>query len=92
MRAQKVILDFDLALLYAVQTKYLKKSGRRNIERFPTDFMFELTQQEYHFLRTQFASLENGKGNHSKYPSDFIYIVFCTPIPQMVRPGNRNLK
>lgn len=68
LREQKVILDFDLALLYGVQTKRLKESVRRNIERFPPDFMFELTQQEYHFLRTQFASLENGKGKHSKYP------------------------
>lgn len=63
LREQKVILDFDLALLYGVQTKRLKESVRRNIERFPPDFMFELTQQEYHFLRTQFASLENGKGS-----------------------------
>ncbi|MBW0161605.1 MAG: ORF6N domain-containing protein [Sediminibacterium sp. Gen4] len=68
LREQKVMLDFDLALLYGVQTKRLKESVRRNIERFPPDFMFELSQQEYHSLRTQFASLENGKGKHSKYP------------------------
>jgi hypothetical protein len=67
VRGQKVMLDFDLAVLYEVETKRLKEAVRRNINRFPSDFMFELTRDEYNFLRTQFASLENGKGKFSKF-------------------------
>jgi hypothetical protein len=63
------MLDFDLALLYAVETKRLKEATRRNKDRFPSDFMFQLTQEEYRLLRTQFASLEEkGKGRgYAKY-------------------------
>lgn len=46
LRGQKVIIDTDLALLYGVSTKYLKQQVRRNFERFPADFVFELTQNE----------------------------------------------
>ena len=68
LRGQRVMLDFDLALLYNTETKRLKEAVRRNIARFPDDFMFELTNQEYNSLRTQFASLKNLKrGEHSKY-------------------------
>ena len=52
IRGQKVMLDFDLAELYEVPTKALKQAVRRNIERFPEDFMFELTGQEYRLLRS----------------------------------------
>jgi hypothetical protein len=62
------MLDFDLATLYLVETKRLKMAVRRNIERFPVDFMYELTQQEYQSLRTQFESLKIGRGLHPKYP------------------------
>lgn len=69
IRGQQVLLDFDLAKLYGTQTKRLKEAVRRNIERFPKDFMFELTQEEYAVLRTQIASLKSsGRGRHSKYP------------------------
>jgi len=67
VRGQKVMLDFDLAALYEVETKRLKEAVRRNINRFPSDFMFELTRDEYNFLRTQIASLESGKGKFSKF-------------------------
>ncbi len=68
IRGQKVLLDFDLAELYETETKRLKEAVRRNMERFPSDFMFELTKDEYNTLRTQFASLDNqGRGKHSKY-------------------------
>ena len=50
------MLDFDLAVLYEVETKRLKEAVRRNSKRFPSDFMFELTIDEYAGLRTQFAS------------------------------------
>jgi phage regulator Rha-like protein len=68
IRGQRVLLDFDLALLYETETKRLKEAVRRNKDRFPSDFMFELTNEEYKSLRTQFATLENtGRGRHSKY-------------------------
>lgn len=59
------MLDSDLATLYAVETKQLKRQVRRNIERFPEDFMFELTQVEYEILRSQFGTLR--RGEHAKY-------------------------
>lgn len=65
IRNQKVMLDSDLAALYQVDTKQLKRQVRRNIERFPQDFMFELTREEYEFLRSQFGTLK--RGEHSKY-------------------------
>ncbi len=68
IRGQKVLLDFDLAELYETETKRLKEAVRRNMERFPSDFMFELTKDEYNTLSTQFATLDNrGRGKHSKY-------------------------
>jgi hypothetical protein len=56
IRNQKVMLDSDLAELYQVETKQLKRQVRRNIERFPDDFMFELNQQEFENLRSQFGT------------------------------------
>lgn len=67
IRGQKVILDYDLSELYEVETRVLKQAVRRNIHRFPEDFMFEITRDEYHFLRSQIVTLENGRGKHSKY-------------------------
>ena len=68
IRDHKVMLDRDLAELYGVETKRLKEQVRRNISRFPEDFMFELSITEEALLRSQFATLE-GKGKHSKYLS-----------------------
>jgi phage regulator Rha-like protein len=62
------MLDRDLAELYGVETSQLKRAVRRNIDRFPSDFMFELTIKEKYSLRCQFGTLE-GKGKHSKYLS-----------------------
>ena len=56
IRGQKVMLDNDLAELYTVETKQLKRQVRRNMERFPEDFMFELTQQEFEISRSQFGT------------------------------------
>jgi len=56
IRQQKVMLDNDLAELYAVDTKQLKRQVKRNSERFPEDFMFVLTQQEFDNLRSQFGT------------------------------------
>lgn len=65
IREQKVILDFYLAELYGVETKLLKRSVRRNINRFPPDFMFVLNKDEYNSLRCQIGSLK--RGMHAKY-------------------------
>ncbi len=65
LRGQRVMLDFDLAALYKVETKRLKEAVRRNIERFPDDFMFELSTKEFKILRTQFATSSWGG---SRYP------------------------
>ncbi len=60
IRGQKVMLDFDLAELYEVETKRLKEAVRRNTNHFPTDFMFELTKNEFENLRTQIATSKRG--------------------------------
>jgi hypothetical protein len=67
IRGKKVMLDMDLAKLYDVETKALKQAVRRNINRFPEDFMFQLTKEEWIILRSQIVTLEGGKGNHPKY-------------------------
>ena len=65
MRSVKVMLDKDLSELYGVETKVLKQAVRRNIDRFPADFMFELTKEENQSLRSQNVTLK--RGQHSKY-------------------------
>jgi hypothetical protein len=57
IREQRVMLDFHLAELYEVETKVLKQAVRRNIDRFPKDFMFEISMEEYRNLRSQFVTL-----------------------------------
>jgi len=66
IRGERVMIDRDLAELYGVETKQLKRQVRRNIDRFPEDFMFELTKEEYDVLRRQFGTLKRGR--HAKYP------------------------
>lgn len=56
IRGQKVMLDKDLAQMYAVETNYLKRQVKRNIERFPEDFMFELNIKELQILRRQIGT------------------------------------
>ena len=56
IRGQRIMLDFDLAGIYGVTTKRLKEQFRRNAERFPNDFAFELTNQELTNLRSQIAA------------------------------------
>jgi len=65
LRSQKVMLDMDLSILYEIDNKQLKRQVRRNIERFPEDFMFELNSKEYNSLRSQIGTLN--RGAHSKY-------------------------
>jgi hypothetical protein len=67
LRKEKVMLDFHLAELYQVKTKALKQAVRRNIDRFPDDFMFELTQEEWSNLRSQFVTSSSDWGG-IRYP------------------------
>ena len=65
IRGQKVMLDRDLATLYGVETKRLNEQVKRNIKRFPEDFMFQLTKDEC--LRSQIVTLYEKQGQHLKY-------------------------
>jgi len=67
LRGQRVIVDAELAALYGVETKRLNEQVRRNLGRFPADFMFTLDQEEWEALRSQFATLKTGRGQHRKY-------------------------
>jgi hypothetical protein len=67
LRGHKVMLDTDLAALYGVSTKRFNEQVRRNHSRFPVDFMFQLTGEEWDALRSQFATLNAGRGRHRKY-------------------------
>jgi len=67
MRGQRVILDADLATLYGVETGRLNEQVRRNAGRFPADFMFTLSQEDWNALRSQIAILKAGRGQHRKY-------------------------
>lgn len=67
LRNQRVMLDSDLATLYGVTTKRFNEQVRRNLERFPADFMFQLGASETGPLRSQIATLKPGRGQHRKY-------------------------
>ena len=67
IRGKQVMLDSDLALIYDVDVKRLNEQVKRNNERFPEQFMFKLSTEEYNFLRSQIATLETKKGSHRKY-------------------------
>ena len=71
IRGQQVMIDRDLAELYGVETKVLNQAVKRNIERFPERFMFQLTKDEMLLLescsRSQIVTLKNGRGQHNKY-------------------------
>ena len=76
IRGQRVILDRDLAALYQVETRVLNQAVKRNIERFPDDFMFQLTKEEVEFLKSQIVILETDENMSS----------------QIVMTSNENLK
>lgn len=69
IRGLSVMMDYDLAELYETETRVLKQAVNRNIERFPGDFMFQLTKDEHQTLRSQVVILNKpaGRGQHSKY-------------------------
>jgi ORF6N domain len=71
IRGHRVMLDRDLAKLYGVPTKRLNEQVQRNKKRFPTDFMFQLTQEETERLRSQFATSKTGSGGRRYRPYAF---------------------
>ena len=84
IREQKVMLDSDLAKLYHVETKRLKEQVNRNKERFPADFMFQLTEDEYENLRSQIATSSSSWGGRSG-------IISCSALKVTLR-GKRKLR
>jgi len=71
IRGEKVILDSDLAALYGVETRRLNEQVRRNIDKFPEDFMFQLTKEEFANLKSQIATSSSGWGGRRKPPLVF---------------------
>lgn len=71
IRGQKVMLDFHLAELYGVETKTLNKAVSRNLNRFPEDFTFQLTSEEWNSLRFQFGTSKSGRGGRRYLPFAF---------------------
>jgi phage regulator Rha-like protein len=67
LRGHKVLLDTELAALYDVSVKRFNEQARRNRQRFPADFMFQLTAEEIRALRSQIATLKSSRGQHRKY-------------------------
>jgi ORF6N domain len=79
IRCERIMLDKDLAALYEVETRVLNQAVKRNIKRFPSDFMFQLTKEEYeslkfqseasedNSLRSQIVTLKTGRGQHAKF-------------------------
>ena len=81
VRGQKVMLDFDLAKVYGVETKSLNRAVKRNVDRFPKDFVFRLTRAEFEALRYQIGTLKSGRGQHRKY----LPFVFTSTAPSWRR-------
>ena len=71
IRGQKVMLDSDLAELYGVETKVLNQSIKRNLRRFPEDFMFQISSEEHESLRSQFVTSNDGRGGRRYQPLVF---------------------
>ncbi|WP_461044138.1 ORF6N domain-containing protein [Spirosoma harenae] len=99
IRERKVLLDVDLAELYGVEVRVLKQAVRRNIERFPIDFMFELSSEEWQSLRSQFVILNDPnsnlepstkaskRGQHAKY-APFVFTEQGVAMLSSVLPVN----
>src|SRR5258706_15541504 len=74
IRNQKVMIDNDLAEMYGIETKVLKQAVKRNISRFPRDFMFILSKKEFQVLRSQFVTSKEGRGGTRYLPLAFTEI------------------
>ena len=87
IRGQRVMLDRDLAALYGVETGNLNKAVQRNLERFPDDFMFQLTAEEAGALRFQFGTLKPGQHISVKEASLPYRVKRRRPSPTKLLPG-----
>jgi hypothetical protein len=81
IRGQKVLLDSDLAEMYGIETKRLNEQVRRNISRFPADFMFQFDEVESSGLRSQITTLKSGRATHRKYLYFQIHLNIGFPDP-----------
>ena len=97
IRDVKVMLDIDLAEIYRVETKNLKRAVKRNIERFPEDFMFELTQNEFNNLRCKIGTSSWGGSRYQPFAfteqgvaqlSSVLHSTFATLFAHSLRSGN----
>ena len=71
IRGQRVMLDFDLATMYGVETRVLNQAVKRNIKRFPEDFMFQVSEIEWHVISSQFVMTSRAKRPKSALPLAF---------------------
>lgn len=95
LRGHKVMLDMDLAELYGVETRVLNQAVNRNKDRFPSDFMFQLTDEESYSLRSQIVILETGRGRHRKYlPHAFTEqgVAMLSSVPRSKRAVQVNIE
>ena len=91
IRGQQVLLDSDLAILYGVETKRLNQQVKRNIERFPEDFMFQLTQEEVTCSRSQIATLNEGTNLRSQIATSSQEVSLKSQIVTSSHGGARKL-
>ena len=91
IRSQKVMSDADLASLYGVETKVLVQAVKRNIERFPGDFMFQLTKQEFYDLRSQIVSSSWGGRRYPPYAFTEQGISMLSSVPRSKRAIQVNI-
>jgi hypothetical protein len=90
IRGQRVIFDSDLASIYGVETKALNRAVKRNADRFPKDFVFQISSREWGNLRYQIGTLKTGRGQHRKYlPYAFTEHGVARPRHATCRPINR---
>ena len=92
IRGTRVMLDRDLAELYGVETKSLKQAVRRNMERFPPDFMFELSKEESDSLRSQIVTLKRGQHASAAGQGRVIQRVETPPRKAGQPPGSESLE
>ena len=92
IRGQKVMLDRDLAELYQVTTKRLNEQVKRNIQKFPSDFMFQLTEDEWDSLRSQIATLKTKRGQHRKYLPFVFTEVGCNTVSGILNSDVANAR
>jgi len=92
IRNQKVMMDTHLAELYGVETKILNKAVSRNLERFPDDFMFQISKEEWNSLKFQFGTSKKGRGGRRYLPYAFTEqgVAILSSVLKSKRAGVKN--